>query len=117
MSRSISNSGVRQYVRNMLATAVKNTTRKALIKKLKKKEEDESKINRLKIHALADRLIKEGLEERNELSKLQKELLNTGSASFSLSSRSKSAPKSSRSRSASKNGGKRRYTKKRRSTK
>ena len=35
MSRSRSNSGVRKYVNNIFATAVKNTTRKALMNKIK----------------------------------------------------------------------------------
>jgi hypothetical protein len=122
MSRSRSNTGVREYVDNIFATAVKNTSRKALMNKLNEKEANQREQNTLKIRRLADSFIRDGIKERNELSKLQKDLLSTGSASFSLSSRSKSAPTNSRSKSASKTsrskkGGKRRYTKKRRSTK
>jgi hypothetical protein len=113
MSRSRSNTGVRQYVDKIFATAVKNTSRKALINKLNEKEANQRAQNTLNIRRLADSLIRDGIKEHNELSKLQKDLLSTGSASFSLSSRSKSAPTNSRS----KKGGKRRYTKKRRSTK
>jgi hypothetical protein len=96
--------------------------RKAVIEELNNKEVEFRKNAIVNLYELADILVRKDIEERNQLSELKKALLNPGSGSFSLSSRSKSAPiksrsKSRRSKSASQSrkGGKK--TKKRRSTK